>query len=433
MSASILSSKPQETQIVITIQHGKSMLEFEKHLQSSLNEAGTLASAHQLEYMDTDGSPIKIGGVKMTCKRKKEPKIYETPWGAVKVARHVYQSSSGGEIFCPLDQNARIVVNSTPAFARMVSWKYAQMAAPQVHEDLQQNHGRTSSRSTLRDLSDVVASIAQAKEEKWTYDIPSLPAPVKTIAIGLDGANLLYYEGYRIAMCGTVTLYDDEGERLYTLYCAAAPEYGKQTFMKRFSLEVHKIKERYPDATYVGVADGAADNWTFLEPLTSVQVLDFYHVSEYVANAAEALYPGKQATGERQAWLKQKLHDLKHEEGAAKALSRELQGASPGNNRTASLEKLISARTYFKNHWHQMVYPYALEKNLPIGSGVTEAACKTLVKQRMCRSGMRWKDQGASMLLTLRALVCSTGHWDEFWSKVDRYGFPVAHNLPVVH
>ncbi|WP_422132743.1 hypothetical protein [Endozoicomonas sp. ALD040] len=38
--------------------------------------------------------------------------------------------------------------------------------------------------------------------------------------------------------------------------------------MKRFSLEVHKIKARYPDATYVGVAYTAADNWTFLELLT---------------------------------------------------------------------------------------------------------------------------------------------------------------------
>ena len=59
------------------------MLEFEENLQCSLNEAGSLASAHQLEYMDTDGSPIKIGGVKMSCKRKKEPKVYETPWGPV--------------------------------------------------------------------------------------------------------------------------------------------------------------------------------------------------------------------------------------------------------------------------------------------------------------------------------------------------------------
>ncbi|MGI9273951.1 MAG: ISKra4 family transposase [Endozoicomonas sp.] len=433
MTAQVLLSENNETQILITIQHGNSMLDFETNLQDCLNQAGVFGVEKQLEHMDTDGSPVKMGGIHMTSKHKKEPKVYETPWGAIKVSRYVYQSSQGGETFCPLDQDARIIVNSTPAFARMVSWKYAQMAAPQVEEDLRQNHGRSSSRSTLRDLADVVASIAQAKEEKWVYDIPELSKPVATVAIGLDGANLLYYEGYRIAMCGTISLYDDEGERLHTLYCAEAPEYGKQTFINRFTGEIHKIKEKFPDAVYVGVADGAADNWTFLEPFTSVQVLDFYHVSEYVADAAEALYPGKKAAQERHAWLKQKLHDLKHEEGAAKNLRRELDRASPGNNRTASLEKLIKARTYFKNHWHQMIYPEARGRNLPIGSGVTEAACKSLVKQRMCRSGMRWKEQGASMLLTIRALVCSSGQWAAFWSKMNRYGFPVAHNLTPVH
>lgn len=433
MTAQVLSSQNQETQILITVQHGDSMLDFETNLQGSLNQAGMIGVEKQLEYMDTDGSPIKVGGIQMTSKHKKEPKVYETSWGAIKVSRYVYQTSKGGETFCPLDQNARIIVNSTPAFARMVSWKYAQMAAPQVEEDLRQHHGRNSSRSTLRDLADVVASIAQAKEEKWTYDIPELPRPVKTVAIGLDGANLLYYEGYRIAMCGTISLYDDEGERLHTLYCAEAPEYGKQSFINRFTGEIRKIKDKFPDAVYVGVADGAADNWTFLEPFTSVQVLDFYHVSEYVADAAEALYPGKKNRQEKHAWLKQKLHDLKHEEGAAKKLRRELDQASPGNNRIASLDKLVKARTYFKNHWHQMIYPEARERNLPIGSGVTEAACKSLVKQRMCRSGMRWKEQGASMLLTLRALVCTFGQWDTFWSKMNRFGFPIVHNLFSVH
>ena len=77
-----------------------------------------------------------------------------------------------------------------------------------------------------------------------------------------------------------------------------------------------------------------------------------------------------------------------------------------------------------------MDYAQALKQHFPIGSGVTEAACKTLVKQRMCRSGMRWKEEGASLLLTLRALVRTSGYWEEFWSRLDRYGFPVAHNLP---
>lgn len=175
----------------------------------------------------------------------------------------------------------------------MVSWKYANMAAPQVEDNLLQNHRRTSSSATLKDLSDVVACIAQAKEEHWTYEIPDLPDPVSTVSLGLDGTTLLYRDGhYRTAMCGTISLLNSEGERLHIIYCAAAPEYGKQTFIRRFTGEIQKIKKQFSEATYAGVADGAPDNWTFLEPFVSYQVLDFYHVSEYVADAAEALFPG---------------------------------------------------------------------------------------------------------------------------------------------
>jgi len=69
-----------------------------------------------------------------------------------------------------------------------------------------------------------------------------------------------------------------------------------------------------------------------------------------------------------------------------------------------------------------MDYAAHTEKNLPIGSGVAEAACKTLVKQRLCGSGMRWKNQGAKVVLSLRALIQSKGRWQQFWDKVDQYG-----------
>jgi hypothetical protein len=65
-------------------------------------------------------------------------------------------------------------------------------------------------------------------------------------------------------------------------------------------------------------------------------------------------------------------------------------------------------------------------RSFPIGSGVTEAACKTLVKQRLCCSGMKWVEKGAGMVLSLRSLVLSTGRWEQFWSKVNQFGFPVA-------
>ena len=85
-------------------------------------------------------------------------------------------------------------------------------------------------------------------------------------------------------------------------------------------------------------------------------------------------------------------------------------------------EDLTQALTYFYNHQHQMNYAEHIAKQLPIGSGVTEAACKTLVKQRLCCSGMRWKNQGAGIILSLRSLVQSGDRWQQFWNKINQYG-----------
>jgi hypothetical protein len=71
-----------------------------------------------------------------------------------------------------------------------------------------------------------------------------------------------------------------------------------------------------------------------------------------------------------------------------------MEGLSEQQLSKALREKLDSDITYFRNYQHQMRYPRYRAAHLPIGSGVTEAACKTLVKQRLCRSGMRWRERG---------------------------------------
>jgi hypothetical protein len=71
---------------------------------------------------------------------------------------------------------------------------------------------------------------------------------------------------------------------------------------------------------------------------------------------------------------------------------------------TTQREQLQSASTYFANHHPQMDYAAALDNHWPIGSGGTEAA-KMLVKQRLGRSGMRWKEKDAAVVLSLRALM----------------------------
>ena len=73
-----------------------------------------------------------------------------------------------------------------------------------------------------------------------------------------------------------------------------------------------------------------------------------------------------------------------------------------------------------------MNYAARVTANDPIGSGVTEAACKVIVKQRLCGSGMRWREEGAAAVLSLRCVTYTPERWEQFWSKVDRYGFPIA-------
>lgn len=73
-----------------------------------------------------------------------------------------------------------------------------------------------------------------------------------------------------------------------------------------------------------------------------------------------------------------------------------------------------------------MRYPRYQAQHRPIGSGITEAACKTLVEQRPCRSGMRWRERGARSVLSLRALVLSQGRWQQFWNKIGQYDLSVG-------
>jgi hypothetical protein len=69
-----------------------------------------------------------------------------------------------------------------------------------------------------------------------------------------------------------------------------------------------------------------------------------------------------------------------------------------------------------------MNYSSNIKDKLPIGSGVIEAACKKIVKQRMCNSGMKWKNKGAKSVLNLRAINNSGDNWEQAWNKIDRYG-----------
>lgn len=296
MSAQLLSVEGSHVKIVVSIELSRSMLTSEEAIQESLNEAGCLATEAALQYLDTDGSAIEIAGEVMRTKGQ-QPKAYQTPYGEVVVERHVYQRSGGGKTYCPLEREARIIMTSTPWFAKQVSSKLAYGSARDVQRDLEDNHHRPVAVSYIQRVSQAVASIIEAKEESWNYVPPNMAVEIASVAIGLDGTCMLLCDtGWREAMVGTISLYDALGERQHTIYIGATPEYGKASFLERLEREIERTKARYPNATYVGIADGAASNWQFLKHHTSEQILDFYHASGYLGccgrcSSSQGCYP----------------------------------------------------------------------------------------------------------------------------------------------
>jgi hypothetical protein len=418
--AEVVSVHGDEVVLQVRVKLSGSMLEMEEKIQEAVNEVGNVATQEALQRFDTTGAGIQIGSVRMTSKGQ-ILKCYETPYGTVNILRHVYQTSSGGKTYCPLDDRARIVTSSTPRFAQQISSKYAHLTAQSVLDDLLMNHGRTICRAFIQDVVDVVGSIAAATEEDWMYATPKQDKTVTTVSVSLDGTCVfLSQEGWREAMCGTISLYDRMGERLHTLYLGASPEYGKAKFLQRLEKEIYSIKLQYPNATYVGIADGAKTNWEFLEQHTQHQVLDFYHATEYLSAASYGMYPTQES--KRKDWLDIACHRLKHEENAAISLLEEMRNVLPKRKKQNLIDKLQKAITYFKNQKHRMHYAHYQSMSFPIGSGVTEAACKTLIKQRLCQSGMKWKERGIAMVLRLRALICTKGRWEQFWERIDQAG-----------
>jgi hypothetical protein len=118
--------------------------------------------------------------------------------------------------------------------------------------------------------------------------------------------------------------------------------------------KIRFLGEKFPDATKVAVADGAKCNWSFLNERTDVQVLDFYHASEYVTKASEALFP--KSDKQQKDWCEQSCHKLKHNKNGATSLLREIRQRARNIRPTSARKTLAAVISYFKNNLQRMSY-----------------------------------------------------------------------------
>jgi hypothetical protein len=122
MTAKLINVEGSKIKIELILELSRSMLDTEINIQKGLNEVGCIASKEALKYLDTDGSPLKIGE-EIWKSKGEQPKEYQTPYGEIIVNCHVYQRSVGGKTYCSLEKEARIIITSNPLLAKQVSSK----------------------------------------------------------------------------------------------------------------------------------------------------------------------------------------------------------------------------------------------------------------------------------------------------------------------
>ena len=131
-------------------------------------------------------------------------------------------------------------------------------------------------------------------------------------------------------------------------------------------------------------------------------------------NWAKAWHPGDPDAAK--SLLDEWCHTLKHEGGPA--ILKALEGLDRAGRSGSALEVYRQVTQYIGNHMDRMDYPSYVAAGWQIGSGHIEAACKTVVNQRLKLSGMRWGCDGADAVCHLRALYeGESSQWDAFWER----------------
>jgi hypothetical protein len=323
---------------------------------------------------------------------------------------------------------------ATPLLAERVARWAADHSQQEVRQLLESEHGLRWSNDRLRRVlrefrRRAVAFRAEAQQRRllhWLGEAQrSRGRHRPVLAVGRDGVMVpIRGAGYQEASAATVSVYDRRGQRRGTVYLGQMPEAGQRTLSAELTALVEGVLREWagspPRLVYVTDKGQAQDDYyrrvlrRLRHPRQPGQrlawqwVLDFFHVAAYVGKLREALF-GDGGYG----WYQRMRHWLRDRNGGVAHVLR--SAVQHGNRRhlsKAARAAFWKAYRYLRRHRRWMDYARYRRSGLPIGSGVTEAACKTVFTQRLKRSGMRWQKESGQVIVDLRVLQRS-GVWDE--------------------
>jgi len=422
-------------------------------IQQALASAGQAAFKTYLESKEVGEDSVVVWGETFRFKYCSE-KRFETLWGPMTVSRRVYQNASDTLTYVPLDAAWGMLGEfMTIEVREAVAFSCAHVTPEETHALLEKSalfHPHpTQIKRCVESMGELIALDPLDLDARIRLE-ESVPSQTRVLAASLDGANVLLTEpgergvkrgrpaerpgagveqaattAYRNAMVGSVTFYgavppdEKTPQRLASRYTSHMPEEHAVTFKAKFEAELADAERKAPpEVTKVLLCDGARALWNYAEHNERFddyeKIIDYCHTLEHLSLAAEALFGKGAPVGK--AWYDKYRKKLLEEDLAPRSVLHSMDYYEQTNGLSKSRRDALDAqRTFFKRNQAKMTYADFRRRGLPIGSGPVEAACKTLVKTRLCRSGMRWTRKGGQRILDLRTYVKSN-RWDAFWN-----------------
>jgi hypothetical protein len=365
-------------------------------------------------------------GTARFCGRRE--RIVVTRHGELRFARRYYHCAGCGDGFAPLDRRLGLDGYGTTAPVR--AW-LADLGRDGTFETavrrLETFTGVRLSESTAARTTVEVGRRLRAEELQEAERLlrgEAVPRrtrwPPQRLYLSLDGSMAPLRDPWkrdgsqgalhcRYGECKTAVCYQTRGDghgnpvvarRQYTATLEPVEVFEKLAA----GLAYHCGSDQAPEMAVL--ADGLGYNWRIAEEYfpEALQILDFYHALEHLHTLARLCLEGSQGAAGNDgvspaAWVGAQKEKLL-QDGVAEVSAAIAALPAPSQEARECREETYG---YFVRNAERMRYRTFLEAGYQIGSGVMEAACKTVVHQRLDQSGMHWRPETADAVVALRA------------------------------
>jgi hypothetical protein len=418
---------------------------FEQALKAVLRETGRCVVEREYNRVEPErlaDCPLRLELAGQEYRRRpKSPKQLATLFGEIKLRRYLYEATEAGEAaLFPLELQLGVEAGlATPALAERVGCWATDHEQDTVLSLLRQEHSVSWSVTSLRkvtaSLRDGLASFREEAQvarvlELLGQALASRGRHRPVLAVGRDGVHVpIRGHHYQEGSTATVSVLDRRGRRLGTVYLGQMPEAGQgllsaqltalvEQVLTAWQAQGHKAPRlvyvtdggNHPKDYYLRVLRHLPDPWRPGQQLVWQWVLDFWHACGRVHDLAAALFGvGTKKAANWFAKWRRWLRDRR--QGLAQVLRSAMWHYNNAARWSAARRAdYWTAYRYLRKHGVWMKYWLYRQQGLPLGSGVTEAACKTVFAERLKRSGMTWCCTGGQVIVDLRVLQLS-GVW----------------------